>query len=268
MRLGRWQAADGVWQVEIDAAGATALPPRVTLPGSDEPLPSARPLDSGRLLAPVRPGKIVCIGRNYRAHAAELGNTVPVRPLLFHKPASAVIGPGETILLPPDSDRVEHEAELGVVIGRRARHLDPADALHAVLGFTCLNDVTARDLQRSDKQFARGKGFDTFCPLGPWIETEFDPTDVRVSCTVGDEVRQDGRTGLMVFDVPTLLATISRVMTLEPGDVIATGTPAGVGPLTDGDVVQVRIEGIGVLRNPVRRDLSVPDRAPPIAQAR
>ncbi len=268
MRLGRFEAADGVWQVEIDAAVAAALPPRGSLPGTDPPLPSARPLSSGRLLAPVRPGKIVCIGRNYRAHAAELGNTVPTRPLLFHKPSSAVIGPDAAILLPPDSDRVEHEAELGVVIGRRARHLAPVDALDAVLGFTCLNDVTARDLQRSDKQFARGKGFDTFCPLGPWIETEFDPADVRVSCTVGDEVRQDGRTGLMVFPVALLLATISRVMTLEPGDVIATGTPAGVGPLTDGDVVSVRIEGIGVLQNPVRRDRDVPDRSPPIAQAR
>jgi 2-keto-4-pentenoate hydratase/2-oxohepta-3-ene-1,7-dioic acid hydratase in catechol pathway len=268
VRLGRFEAVDGVWQVEIDPTGGTVLPPRRSLPGSDPPLPTARPLTSGRLLAPVRPGKIVCIGRNYRAHAAELGNTVPSRPLLFHKPASAVIGPGATIQLPPDSDRVEHEAELGVVIGRRARHLALADALDAVLGFTCLNDVTARDLQRSDKQFARGKGFDTFCPLGPWIETEFDPADVRVSCTVGDEVRQDGRTGLMVFDVATLLATISRVMTLEPGDVIATGTPAGVGPLTDGDVVRVQIEGLGVLENLVRRDSDVPDRAPPIAQAR
>ncbi len=268
MRIGRFQAADGVWQVEFDAAGARVLPPRLSGPGADPPLPAARPLSEGRLLAPVRPGKIVCIGRNYVAHAAELGNTVPGRPLLFLKPGTAVVGPGDTILLPPDSQRVEHEAELAVVIGRRARHLDPHTALDAVLGYTCLNDVTARDLQRSDTQFARGKGFDTFCPLGPWIETELDPSDVRVTCAVNGTLRQDGRTSLMAFDVATLLATISRVMTLEPGDVIATGTPAGVGPLLQGDVVRVQIEGIGVLENPVAEDPDVPRRAPPISQGR
>lgn len=268
MRLGRFAAVDGVWQVAIDPDRAMVLPPFAALPGTDPPLPSARPLSDGRLLAPVRPRKVVCIGRNYVAHAAELGHDVPSRPLLFHKPGTAVIGPGATILLPPDSDRVEHEAELAVVIGRRARHLDPATALEAVLGYTCLNDVTARDLQRSDRQFARGKGFDTFCPLGPWIETRFDPRDARVRCAVGGVTRQDGRTSLMVFDVPTLLAAISRVMTLEPGDVIATGTPAGVGPLLDGDVVRVEIDGIGALENPVRRDPEVPPFAPPVAQAR
>lgn len=267
MRVGRFAAADGTFFVTVDSEGGRVRP-APELPWAGPTLPFPRPIHTGRLLAPVLPGKVVCIGRNYRAHAEELGNTVPARPLIFLKPPSAVIGPGEPILLPPDSERVEHEGELGVVIGRRARHLDPADALDAVFGFTCVNDVTARDLQRADKQFARGKGFDTFCPIGPWIETELDPRDVRVTCRVGDALRQDGRTALMVFDVPTLLATISRVMTLEPGDVIATGTPAGVGPLTAGDDVTVEIEGIGALTNPVRADRDVPERPPPISQSR
>ena len=263
MRLGRFAGKDGVWLVRVEEH-AVHPPPNVGLPG--RPLPAPRPRTSGHLLAPVRPSKIVCVGRNYTAHAEELGHAVPDRPLLFLKPPSAVIGPGAPILLPPDSAQVEHEAELGVVIGRRCRHLDPVDAMDAVLGFTCVNDVTARDLQRADGQFARGKGFDTFCPVGPWIDTDLDPADLRVTCRVGDTVRQDGRTSLMMFDLPTLLATISRVMTLEVGDLIATGTPAGVGPLTDGDTVVVEIEGLGALRNPVRTDAGVPDRPRPIAQ--
>jgi 2-keto-4-pentenoate hydratase/2-oxohepta-3-ene-1,7-dioic acid hydratase in catechol pathway len=244
------------------------LPPPPGLAVFAPPLEAPLPRSEARLLAPVSPGKVVCIGRNYAAHAAELGHDVPPRPLVFLKAPSSVIGPGESIRLPPDSQRVEHEAELAIVIGRRCRHLRPEDALSAVFGFTCLNDVTARDLQRADKQFARGKGFDTFCPIGPWIETELDWRDLRVTCAVvrggGSTLRQDGRTSLMMFDVPTLLATVSRVMTLEPGDVLATGTPAGVGPLEAGDVVEVAIEGIGRLSNPVHVDAEVPEIGPPI----
>ncbi len=263
MKLARVDAGDGPRLARVVDGG---YEPGPALPWIAPSLEQATA--EARLLTPVLPGKVVCIGRNYAAHAAELGNDVPPRPLVFLKARSAVIGPDDSILLPPDSGRVEHEAELAVVIGRRARHLRPDQALDAVLGFTCLNDVTARDLQRADKQFARGKGFDTFCPIGPWIETELDWRDLRVTCAVerGGErtLRQDGRTSLMMFDVPTLLATVSRVMTLEPGDVLATGTPAGVGPLLDGDVVEVAIEGLGALRNPVRADDGVPELGPPI----
>jgi 2-keto-4-pentenoate hydratase/2-oxohepta-3-ene-1,7-dioic acid hydratase in catechol pathway len=220
------------------------------------------------LLAPVLPRTVAAIGRNYAAHAAELGNPVPSRPLIFLKAPSSVCGPGDMILLPPDSERVEHEAELGVVIGRRCRHVAPEHYAEVVAGYTVVLDVTARDLQRSDGQFARGKGFDTFCPIGPWMETSLDPRDVEVGCEVNGEVRQRGRTTAMIFDVPTLIATVSRVMTLRPGDVIATGTPAGVGPLRDGDVVVAWVDGIGELRCPVRADPDVPHREPPIAQAR
>ena len=217
----------------------------------------------------MTPSKVVAIGRNYAAHAAELGNDVPERPLIFLKAPSSIVGPGESILLPPDSGRVEHEAELAVVIGRRCRHVHPRDALSYVAGYTVLNDVTARDLQRADGQFARAKGFDTFCPIGPWVETSPDPSNLRVWCTVrragGEpEQRQDGRTPQMVFDVPTLVAAVSRVMSLEPGDVIATGTPEGVGLLRDGDEVVVGVDGIGALRNPVFCDLDAPEIQPPV----
>ena len=229
-------------------------------------------LDELQLLAPLLPGKIAAIGRNYAAHAAELGNKVPTRPLLFLKAPSSVIGPGDPILLPPDSQRVEHEAELAIVIGRTCRHVHPDDAESVIAGYTILNDVTARDLQRADGQFARGKGFDSFCPVGPWVETELDWRDIAVRCRVwdadGDEsLRQDGRTAQMIFDVPTLVAAVSRVMTLHPGDLIATGTPSGVGPLRDGGVVEVEVEGIGRLRNPVLRDEGVPAMPAPIAQS-
>ncbi len=234
----------------------------------DPPLEASVALADCRLLAPVTPSKVVAIGRNYAAHAAELGNKVPKRPLIFLKAPSSVCGPGDTILVPPDSDRVEHEAELGVVIGTRCRHVDPADFADVVAGYTIVLDVTARDLQRSDGQFARGKGFDTFCPIGPWMETELDPFDVEVSCEVSGAPRQRGRTTAMIFDVPTLIATVSRVMTLHPGDVIATGTPEGVGPLVDGDVVVATVEGIGALSCPVKDDGQVPEREPPISQAR
>ena len=211
-------------------------------------------LASAQMLPPVAPSKIVCVGRNYREHAAELGNDMRSEPLLFLKAPSAVIASGDAIELPEASERVEHEGELGLVIGRRCSRLaDDEDPLAYVLGFTCLNDVTARDLQRRDVQFTRGKSFDTFCPVGPFIVTGLDPTDLSVRTRVNGEVRQDGRTSAMAFPVPFLIRYISQVMTLEPGDLIATGTPAGVGPLLDGDVVEVEVEGVGVLRNPVRR---------------
>jgi len=209
------------------------------------------PLESVRLLAPVLPGKIVCVGRNYEEHAKELNNPVPDIPLLFLKPPSAVIATGEKIVLPPQSRQVDHEGELVVVIGKRGRWIPPERALEHVFGYTIANDVTARDLQRRDVQFTRGKGFDTFCPLGPWIETEFDLTDALVTCRVNNEMRQMASTREMIFSVPQLIAFISSVMTLEVGDIILTGTPAGVGPLTASDVVEVSIEGIGTLRNPV-----------------
>lgn len=206
-----------------------------------------------RLLAPVEPGKIVCVGRNYAAHAAELGNEVPKEPLIFLKPPSAIIGPGEPIVLTPQSQRVEHEGELALIVGRRCSHLkDSDDALTYLLGYSCLNDVTARDLQKSDVQFTRAKGFDTFCPVGPHIETQLDPTDVLVETRVNGAVRQSGSTSLMAYPVAFLVRWISRVMTLFPGDLIATGTPAGVGPLVAGDTVEVSVAGVGVLRNPVQ----------------
>jgi 2-keto-4-pentenoate hydratase/2-oxohepta-3-ene-1,7-dioic acid hydratase in catechol pathway len=204
------------------------------------------------LLCPVRPSKIICIGRNYAAHARELGHDIPDEPLLFLKPPSSLIGPGDAVLLPPESARVEHEAELAVVIGRRAKRVTREDALAHVFGYTCACDVTARDLQKKDVQFTRAKGFDTFCPIGPWIETELDPTTQRVKCKVGENPRQDGTTSHMIFDVPTLVAYVSRMMTLESGDVILTGTPEGVGPLLAGDSVEVEVSGVGVLKLRVR----------------
>jgi len=205
------------------------------------------------LLAPVAPSKIVCVGRNYKEHAAELGNAMPDEPLLFLKAPSAIIGHRDAIELPPASARVEHEGELAVVIGRQARRLADADnPLDYVLGYACVNDVTARDLQRKDVQFTRAKSFDTFCPVGPYIETDLDPLDVQVTTRVNGNVCQQARTSAMAFPVPFLIRYISHIMTLQPGDLIATGTPAGVGPLLDGDTCEVEVEGVGVLRNPVR----------------
>jgi 2-keto-4-pentenoate hydratase/2-oxohepta-3-ene-1,7-dioic acid hydratase in catechol pathway len=199
-----------------------------------------------------RPSKIVCVGRNYVEHARELGNEVPERPLLFFKPPSAVIGDGEAIVLPPESQRVEHEGEIGVVIASRARHVGEESAMRYVAGFVPLNDVTARDLQKTDGQWARAKGFDTFCPLGVMVPVErVDPEKLEVICRVNGETRQRGRASQMAFPIPVLIAYVSGIMTLEPGDVIATGTPAGVGPLRPGDIVEVEIPGVGVLRNPV-----------------
>lgn len=209
-------------------------------------------LQEVRLIAPVRPSKIVCVGRNYREHAAELGNKLPDYPLLFLKAPSALIGSDDVIDLPKESARVEHEGELGVVIGRKARRISSdEDPLSYVLGYTCVNDVTARDLQRQDVQFTRAKSFDTFCPVGPFIVTDIDPLDVEVATRLNGELKQQGRTSSMAFSVPFLITYIANIMTLLPGDLIATGTPAGVSPMKHGDVVEVEVEGIGVLRNQV-----------------
>jgi 2-keto-4-pentenoate hydratase/2-oxohepta-3-ene-1,7-dioic acid hydratase in catechol pathway len=211
-------------------------------------------LEEVKLLAPVQPGKIVAIGRNYAEHAKEHGSDVPAEPLLFLKATSAVIGPDEPIVLTPLSKQVEHEAELVLVIGKRAKNVLEERAWDYVLGVTCGNDVTARDLQRSDGQWSRAKGFDTFCPLGPWIVTHLEPEDIGdlgITCRVNGAMKQMGSTRDMVFSPARLIAHITAAMTLMPGDLIMTGTPAGVGPLKAGDVVEVEVEGIGVLRNPV-----------------
>lgn len=205
-----------------------------------------------RLLAPVIPrSKVVCVGRNYAAHAAETGEEVPDEPLIFLKPNTSVIGPGDPIVYPTQSKRVDHEAELGVVIGRICRDVPEEKVEEVIYGYTAGNDVTARDLQQTDGQWARAKGFDSFCPLGPWIETEFDPTDVQVTATVNGETRQDGATSLMMYKVPAIIAYITSFMTLLPGDVVLTGTPAGIGPMDPGDEVTVAVEGIGSLTNTV-----------------
>jgi 2-keto-4-pentenoate hydratase/2-oxohepta-3-ene-1,7-dioic acid hydratase in catechol pathway len=209
------------------------------------------PLAAVRLLAPVLPSKVIAFGRNYVEHARELGNEVPAAPMFFLKPSTSVIGTGAPIVLPWQSQEVSYEAELAVVIGRLCRDVAPEDAASVILGYTCANDVTARDLQRTDGQWSRAKGFDSFCPLGPWISVGLDVTDVRIRCEVDGSPRQDGSTALMVRGVPDLVAYASAAMTLLPGDVILTGTPAGVGPLEEGQRVDVSIDGIGRLVNPV-----------------
>ena len=203
------------------------------------------------LLAPCRPSKVVAIGLNYKAHAKEMKKPLPKEPMIFLKPSTAVIGPGRPILRPPMATRVDYEAELGVVIGRRCHAVSAEEALDYVLGYTCLNDITERDMQARDIQYTRAKGFNTFCPLGPAIALDLDTSDLRVRSLVDGETRQDSRTSDLIFTVPELVAFISQVMTLNPGDVIATGTPAGVGPLKAGQVVTIELEGIGRLVNPV-----------------
>jgi 2-keto-4-pentenoate hydratase/2-oxohepta-3-ene-1,7-dioic acid hydratase in catechol pathway len=209
------------------------------------------PTGEVRLLAPVLPTKVVAVGRNYAEHAREMGGEVPDDPVIFLKPSTAVIGPGDPIVHPGWVGRVDYEGELAVIVGKLARRLDEADAIQAVLGFSCANDVTARDLQRADGQWARAKGFDSFCPLGPWIETDLDSSDLALRTLVNGEPRQQARTSQLERGVASLMAFVSRVMTLLPGDVLLTGTPAGVGPLEVGDRVEVEIDGIGVLANQV-----------------
>lgn len=203
-------------------------------------------------MIPVTPTKIVCIGRNYLAHARELGNELPPEPLIFLKPPSALLAPGQPIVLPPQSRQVEYEGEIGVVVLERLQGVSVAQAERARLGFVCVNDVTARDLQKSDGQWSRAKGFDTFCPVGPAVVEGLDWRSLEVRTRVNGEERQHGRTADMAYSIPVILSYISSVMTLEPGDLIPTGTPAGVGRLSPGDVVEVEVPGIGILRNPVQ----------------
>ena len=204
-----------------------------------------------KLLAPVQPGKIIGVGRNYADHAKEQNAEVPAYPMIFLKAPSAVIGPGDAIVLPPQSARVDYEAELAVVIGKKGRWIKTDDVYNHIFGYSIANDVTARDLQNRDGQWTRSKSFDTFCPLGPWVETDLDVTDALIYCRVNGQVRQMSSTREMVFSVPQLVVFISSVMTLNPGDVILTGTPAGIGPIEHGDVVEVEIDGIGSMKNPV-----------------
>jgi len=213
------------------------------------------PLINVKLHTPVLPGKIIAIGRNYPEHAKEQDVEVPDTPLIFLKPPSSIIGFGDQIILPPQSKRVEYEAELAVVIGRRGRWIDISKIEDFILGYTIANDVTARDLQRNDGQWTRAKGFDTFCPLGPWVETELDVSDVLITNRLNGEIRQMASTREMVFNIPQLIVYISSIMTLNPGDLILTGTPAGVGKLVDGDEIEIKIEGIGILENSVVKDL-------------
>ena len=219
----------------------------------DDPVPTGEevPLGEVRLLAPVIPSKILCVGRNYAEHAAEMGGDVPEEPLIFMKPSTAVIGPGDDIPRPAWVGRVDHEAELAFVVGRIARDVRAEDAGRYILGYTCGNDVTARDLQAKDGQWTRAKGFDGFCPLGPWIQTELDITDLAVECRVNGDTRQAGRTSQLTFGPGELLEYVTRFATMLPGDVVMTGTPAGVGPIEAGDTVAVEIEGVGVLENGV-----------------
>jgi 2-keto-4-pentenoate hydratase/2-oxohepta-3-ene-1,7-dioic acid hydratase in catechol pathway len=205
-----------------------------------------------RLLAPILPSKVIAVGKNYADHAKEMGVVAPSGPVIFFKPSTAVIGTGDAIRLPVDSDEVHHEAELAIVVGKLAKDVPREKAMDVIFGYTCANDVTARDQQRADGQWARAKGYDSFCPIGPWIETELDPSALAIQALVNGDVRQSGTTADMIHDIPTLISFMSHVMTLVPGDVILTGTPAGVGPIVAGDRVTIAIEGIGELSNSVR----------------
>jgi len=253
MRLLRFRFGDRIATGAVDTGSDVVR----ILQGTffEDPLPTGEevPLDDVRLLAPVLPSKLVCVGKNYAAHAAEFDQSVPEEPLLFLKPSTAVIGPGEPIQLLPISERVDYEGELAVVIGALARNVRAEDAYRVILGYTCANDVTLRDLQRMDDQWARAKGFDGSCPLGPWIETDLDPNDVRLETRLNGDVRQNGQTSEMVYGVATLIEYVTSFMTLLPGDALLTGTPEGVGKLEPGDVVEVEVEGVGTLRNEVAR---------------
>ncbi|MEU5877986.1 fumarylacetoacetate hydrolase family protein [Spirillospora sp. NPDC047279] len=250
MRIARFTAEGGMGFGVIEENTIAVVAPH---PFGDLEFSGHRfPLQDVRLLSPYLPSKVVAIGKNYAEHAREMGGEPPAEPVIFSKPATAVIGPGEAIAYPQKlSERVDYEGELAVVIGRLCRDVPASRAGEVVLGYTCANDVTARDLQKKDGQWTRAKGFDTFCPLGPWIETEVDPSDLAITTTVNGEVRQESRTSQLIHDVPTLIEYVSQVMTLLPGDVILTGTPAGVGPLEIGDEVTVTVENVGSLTNRV-----------------
>jgi len=237
------------WLID-DKVGTLSGPPF----GPYRRMDAVIPLSNVRLHAPVIPGKIIAVGRNYPDHAKEHGVEIPNTPLIFLKPPSSIIGINERIILPPQSKRIEFEAELAVVIGRIGRWIDIRKIEEFILGYTIANDVTARDLQDTDGQWTRAKGFDTFCPLGPWIETDIDVADVLITNRVNDEIRQMASTRELVFNIPQLIVYVSSIMTLNPGDIILTGTPAGVGELNEGDVIEIEIEGIGKLRNLVSKD--------------
>ena len=260
MRFCRFQLEGGALYGLIESIAGQDTISRflVQLPSASSDFDRGQPLglalDAARLLAPVAPSKIVCIGRNYREHAKELNHPIPSEPLIFLKPPSAVLAPGGTVLRPTAlSQRVDHEGELGIVIGKRCHGLRESDNVRDfILGYTCVNDVTARDLQNKDGQWSRAKGFDTFCPIGPIVVSDLDPwKGIRVQTRVNGQIRQDGNTVDFLFPVDVIMRFISQVMTLEPGDVIATGTPAGVSPLNAGDMVAVTVEGVGTLSNPV-----------------
>ncbi|MFD3425585.1 fumarylacetoacetate hydrolase family protein [Nocardia fluminea] len=253
MRLGRVASPDGVAFVSIEGDGSDAVAKEIAEHPFGSPTFTGRswPLADIRLLAPILASKVICIGKNYAAHAAEMGGEAPVDPVIFIKPNTSIIGPNASIILPPSSSQVDYEGELAVVIGRPCKDVAAAKASEVILGYTIANDVTARDQQRHDGQWTRAKGYDTFCPLGPWIETALDPSDLEITTEVDGEVRQRSRTSLFLHDIPKIIEWISSVMTLLPGDVILTGTPEGVGPLQTGQNVSVTVEGIGTLTNPV-----------------
>ncbi len=255
MRLGRIASPDGVAFVSIEGEGDSAIAKEIAEHPFGTPTFTGRswPLADVRLLAPILASKVIAVGRNYAAHAAESGNEVPDEPVIFLKPNTSIIGPGAPIVIPRNTSLVHHEAELAVVIGRPCKDVTAAKAREAILGYTVANDVSARDHQAKDGQWARAKGHDTFCPLGPWIETDLDASDLEISAEVNGQPRQRSRTSMMVHDIPALVEWVSAVMTLLPGDVILTGTPEGVGPIEAGDTVSVTVEKIGTLTNPSSR---------------
>ncbi|MFT4042236.1 MAG: fumarylacetoacetate hydrolase family protein [Gordonia sp. (in: high G+C Gram-positive bacteria)] len=253
MRLGRIASPDGVAFVSIEGSGTDEVAREIAEHPFGTPTFTGRswPLADIRLLAPILASKVVCVGKNYAAHAAEMGSAAPDNPVIFLKPNTSIIGPEVPIVRPPSAQRVDYEGELAVVIGRPCKDVKAAEAKSVILGYTVANDVTARDQQQLDGQWTRAKGYDTFCPLGPWIETDFDPTDAELVTELDGEVRQRSRTSLMLHDVGAIVEWVSRVMTLLPGDVLLTGTPEGIGPMTAGQRVSVSVEGLGTLSNPV-----------------
>ncbi|GHF63989.1 2-keto-4-pentenoate hydratase/2-oxohepta-3-ene-1,7-dioic acid hydratase in catechol pathway [Amycolatopsis bartoniae] len=255
MRLARIAHAGGVAfaSIEGEGDGAEVLEIAEHPFGTPNYTGKRWPLADVRLLAPILPSKVIAVGRNYAAHAAEFGNEVPTSPMTFLKPSTSVIGPNAAIRLPAESERVDFEGELAVVIGQPVKNVPASRAASVILGYTIANDVSARDLQKADGQWGRAKGYDTFCPLGPWIETSLDPADLAIRTELDGQVKQDSRTSLLIHKIPELVEFVSGVMTLLPGDVILTGTPEGVGPMTDGQSVSITIEGIGTLTNTAQK---------------
>ena len=253
MRLGRIASPDGVAFVSIEGEGDARTAKEIAEHPFGTPTFTGRswPLADVRLLAPLLASKVIAIGKNYAAHAAEMGGEAPETPVIFIKPNTSIVGPGAAIVLPPSSNEVHYEGELAIVIGRPCKDVPASKAYDVVLGYTVANDVSARDHQKHDGQWTRAKGHDTFCPLGPWIETSLDPSDLEIKTEVDGVVKQQSRTSLLLHDIPKIIEWVSAVMTLLPGDVILTGTPEGVGPITDGDSVSITVEGIGTLTNPV-----------------